>query len=104
MSTDHDKFVNSQRRHRDQSAIKRQVDIARQHGLGFDDTVIREPHRLVKRHSMDCGQPNCSLCGNPRRQRGKKKDQLTAQEKRLFQDTDFPNPHHNNGLPQKETK
>lgn len=101
MSTEHDKFVNSKRRHDDETKIKRQVKIAKQHGLGFNDEVIKKPHRLVKRHAMDCGKPNCFLCGNPRKTH---KDKLTQQEKRLFQDIDFPNPHRNNGLPPKETK
>jgi hypothetical protein len=44
---------------------------------------------------MDCGNPQCPLCGNPRRIN----KQLTAQEKRLFQDVDTPNDKHSNGLP-----
>jgi hypothetical protein len=103
MSTNRDKFVNSQRRHRDENAVKRQVKIARQHGMQFKDQVIKEPHRLAKHHAMDCGQPGCVLCGNPRRnKRNKTKDRLTTQERRAFQDTNAPNSRHNNGLPNTE--
>jgi hypothetical protein len=89
------KFINSQRRHRDQNAVNRQVKIAKAHGLGFYDKAIKEPHRLVKHHAMDCGQPGCMMCGNPRKTH---KDKLTAQEKRLFQDTEKVTDKHSNGL------
>ena len=26
-----------------------------------------QPHRWAKRHALDCGRPNCGVCGNPRR-------------------------------------
>ena len=90
------KFLNSQRRHRDELAVKKQVKIAKTHGLSNKDKVIKEPHRLAKHHVMDCGNPQCPLCGNPRRSH---KDKLTAQEKRLFQDVEKTTDKHSNGLP-----
>jgi hypothetical protein len=89
------KFLNSQRRHRDELAVKKQVKIAKTHGLSNKDKVIKEPHRLAKHHVMDCGNPQCPLCGNPRRTH---KDKLTAQEKRLFQDIEKTTDKHSNGL------
>jgi len=89
------KFLNSQRRHRDELAVKKQVTIAKTHGLTHKDKVIKEPHRLAKHHVMDCGNPQCPLCGNPRRTH---KDKLTAQEKRLFQDIEKTTDKHSNGL------
>jgi hypothetical protein len=89
------KFLNSQRRHRDELAVKKQVKIAKAHGLSNKDKVIKEPHRLAKHHVMDCGNPQCPLCGNPRRSH---KDTLTAQEKRLFQDVEKTTDKHSNGL------
>jgi hypothetical protein len=44
---------------------------------------------------MDCGRPGCAMCGNPRHIH---KDSLTAQEKRLFQDTEKITDRHSNGL------
>ena len=44
---------------------------------------------------MDCGNPQCPLCGNPRRTH---KDTLTAQEKRLYQDVEKTSDKHSNGL------
>ena len=89
------KYLNSRRRQKTENAINRQVKIAKQHGLGFKDQVIKEPHRLSKHHTMDCGNPKCFLCGNPRKSH---KDKLTAQEKRMYQDTDKRSDRHSNGL------
>ena len=95
MSTEQDKLKNSRRRHADETAINRQVKIAKKHGLTEQDRAIKEPHRMVKHHAMDCGQPGCVLCGNPR----KLFNQLTTQEKRLFQDVEQQSEKHSNGLP-----
>ena len=89
------KFLNSQRRHRDESAVKKQVKIAKLNGLTHKDKAIKEPHRLAKHHAMDCGIPGCPLCSNPRRSH---KDKLTAQEKRLYQDIEKTSDKHSNGL------
>ena len=94
MSNEQAKFLNSRRRHKNDVAIARQVRIAKQHGLGFHDQVIKEPHRLAKHHTMDCGQPGCMLCGNPR----KVFKQRTAQEKRMYQDMDKITDKHSNGI------
>ena len=95
MSNDTAKFLNSRRRHKNDVAIARQVKIAKAHGLTNKDKAIKEPHRLAKHHVMDCGNPDCYLCGNPRKTH---KDKLTAQEKRLFQDTEKITDKHSNGL------
>ncbi len=98
MANDFAKFKNSKRRHKDDIAIARQVRIAKQHGLGFNDKQISEPHRHSKHHAMDCGQPGCSLCGNPRRNSWYKSERLTPQERRLFQDIEQQRDKHSNGL------
>jgi len=98
MSNDTAKFLNSRRRHKTDVAIARQVRIAKQHGLGFNDKHIKEPHRHAKHHAMDCGNPKCSLCGNPRRNVWFKSDRLTTQEKRMFQDVEKRTDRHSNGL------
>jgi hypothetical protein len=95
MSHESDKLRNSTRRHRDETAVKKQAKIARSHGLTDKDKVLREPHRLTKHHAMDCGNPDCYLCGNPRKTH---KDKLTAQEKRMYQDTEAVTDRHSNGL------
>mgnify|MGYP003351192906 FL=1 len=86
MANDQAKFLNSRRRHKNDVAIARQLKIAKQHHLPgtLRSPQERQPHRMAKHHAMDCGNPKCYLCGNPRKTHGK--DRLTAQEKRLFQD------------------
>jgi hypothetical protein len=83
------KFLNSQRRYRDEIAVKRQVKIAKEFGI-----PVKEPHKFAKHHAMNCGNPNCVMCGNPR----KTFKELTQQEKRLFQDTEKITDKHSNGL------
>lgn len=90
MSTDKEKFTNSQRRHRDEAAVAKQVRIAKSHGK-----TVKDPHRMVKRKAMDCGNPKCHLCGNPRRFH---KDKLTAQEKKHLQDLEAVRDKKHNGL------
>ena len=80
MSNEQDKAKHGTRIHRAWTAIKRQLKIAKAHGIS---QAIAEPHRLAKHHAMDCGQPHCTVCGNPRHNKANKgKDKLTAQEKR----------------------
>lgn len=100
MSNDLAKFINSRRRHKTDVAIARQVKIAKEHGLGFNDKHIKEPHRHAKHHAMDCGNPQCGLCGNPRhvRKGGAGGGGLTVQERRQMQDLDARRDRHNNGL------
>lgn len=96
MSNELAKYINSRRRFKDETAIKKQVKIAKAHGLSSKDKAVKEPHRLAKHHAMDCGRPGCAMCGNPRHIH---KDGLTAQEKRLFQDTESIRDRHSNGTP-----
>lgn len=95
MTHEQDKIKASRRRHNDETAVNKQKRIARAHGYNENDKVIKQPHRLAKHHVMDCGNPECYLCGNPRKTH---KDKLTAQEKRLFQDLDKKTDKHSNGL------
>jgi hypothetical protein len=77
MSTEEDKIKHSKRLLKDENAIKKQVKIAKAAGM-----TVREPHKFVKKHAMDCGNPECFLCGNPRKTH---KDSLTMQEKSFKQ-------------------
>jgi hypothetical protein len=79
MSKEEDKIKHGNRIHRAWVAIKKQLRIAKSHGLTQNDRMVAEPHRLAKHHVMDCGNPDCYLCGNPRKTH---KDKLTIQEKR----------------------
>ncbi len=90
MHTPQERDKKNLRIQRNENAIKKQVKIARAHGMN-----VKEPHKFAKHHALDCGQPGCVLCGNPR----KIFNELTTQEKRLFQDVEQPRDKHSNGLP-----
>ena len=72
MSKQEDRDKHSSRLHADDNAIRKQVKIAKAHGI-----EIKEPHKLVKHHALNCGNSNCVMCGNPRKIWGEK----TMQEK-----------------------
>lgn len=62
------------RRHKTQVHIRKQLEIWQHVNDGFEV----EPHYFHKKSAMDCGNPQCYLCGNPRRVIGEK----TIQEQR----------------------
>lgn len=102
MSTEDDKFKHSKRLQKDENAVNKQLKIAKQHtSFPSENKVVKEPHRLSKHHAMDCGNPECYLCGNPRKTH---KDKLTQQEKRIFQDLEKTTGKHSNGLPTEDTE
>ena len=96
MSTEQDKFKHSKRLLKDENAVKKQVKIAKEFGV-----PVKEQHKFVKHHAMDCGNPDCYLCGNPRKTH---KDKLTTQEKRMFQDVEKTSDKHSNGILPKDTE
>ena len=90
MRTPQERDKKNLRIQRDENAVRKQTKIARAHGM-----EVKEPHKFAKHHAMDCGNPDCYLCGNPRKTH---KDKLTVQEKRLFQDAEKTTDRHSNGL------
>lgn len=74
MSKDEDKIKHSKRLLKDENAIKKQVKIAKSHGV-----PVENAHGFAKHHVMDCGQPGCVLCGNRRKVFGEK----TIQEEKF---------------------
>jgi hypothetical protein len=76
MSDTETKEKHSKRIHSKETAIKKQVKIAKSHGFHTGPE-----HRLSKIHATTCGDPNCAMCGNPR----KFFKEPTIQEKRFYQ-------------------
>ena len=77
MSTEEDKIKHSKRLLKDECAVAKQVKIAKAHGMN-----VKEVHKFAKQHAMDCGNPKCGMCGNPRHIH---KDSFTVQEKSFKQ-------------------
>jgi len=76
MSTEEDKFKHSKRILKDENAIRKQLKIAKAHNV-----LVKTPHEFAKHHAMNCGNPNCVMCANPRKVWKEK----TIQEKRFEQ-------------------
>lgn len=76
MSTEQDKLKHSSRLYQDEVHIKKQTRIAKSHGID-----VKDPHKFVKQHALDCGNPKCIICASPR----KIFKELTIQEKRFYQ-------------------
>lgn len=99
MSGEQIKAKVSKRRLKDDNAVRKQVKIAKAHGITASDKQLKEPHRYAKHHAMDCGNPGCILCSNPRHNKLSKKERLTVQERKFFQDVEHKKYKKGNGLP-----
>lgn len=76
MSDEIQKEQHSKRIHQKQVKIKKQVKIAKAYGMD-----VRQPHKFAKHHALDCGNPECIMCSNPRKIFGER----TIQEQRFYQ-------------------
>jgi hypothetical protein len=74
MSDPNTKYRKSKRIAKTGNSARKQYNIAKEHGMNPDSL-----HKFAKKHAMDCGNPKCFLCGNPRKTH---KDKLTVQEKK----------------------
>ena len=61
MSDELTKEKHSRRIQKTQNKIKRQQDIAK-----VNHVNVKDPHRFAKKHAMNCGNPKCIMCSNPR--------------------------------------
>jgi len=103
MSNETAKFLNSRRRHKTDVHIARQLKIAKS-SSSYNPKLDREPHRLAKHHAMDCGNPKCGLCGNPRHIRKGEDGSYTVQERRQMQDVEAVRDVRSNGLAPEQEK
>jgi hypothetical protein len=76
MSNEEDKFKHSKRLLKNENAMHKQAKIAKEYGM-----PVKEPHKYEKHHAMNCGNPKCHMCSNPRKVFGEK----TIQEQKFEQ-------------------
>ena len=57
-----DKSKHQERIQQKENKIKKQLKIAKAFSIPF-----KEPHKLLKRSVISCGDPNCIGCANPRK-------------------------------------
>ena len=93
MSTEQDKIKHSKRLLKEDNAIHKQLQIAKEMGHMGHNKFIREPHRLAKHHALDCGNPKCLLCHSE-----KVFGHKTIQEQRFEQDMEHTRDKRSNGL------
>ena len=58
------KEKHSKRIQQKENYVKRQTKIARSHGFPIKSG---EEHYLAKHSAVTCGDPDCAMCGNPRK-------------------------------------
>ena len=95
MSEELEKVKHSKRIQQKENHVKRQAKILKgyQSPNEMPNRQLKEPHRLAKRHAMNCGNPKCLMCGNPR----KMFKELTIQEQRAHQEMEIARGRHSNG-------
>lgn len=83
MSDELSKKQHSRRLQLDENAINKQVRIAKDYNMHQNGKwkYIEQPHRNHKKHILNCGNPKCYMCANPR----KVSKEKTIQEKRFEQ-------------------
>jgi serine/threonine protein phosphatase PrpC len=83
MSDEMSKEKKSKRIHADETAIARQIRIAKDLHMDRNGRwkYLDQPHRNHKKHILNCGDSKCAMCGNPRKFFKEK----TIQEKRFDQ-------------------
>lgn len=94
-----DQLVKQQRTrrlHQKKVKIQKQYKIVKEYHRPSDGKIrdMEEPHRMHKKHALNCGDPNCVMCGNPRKFFG----EPTIQEQKFNQNIDTTRDKHSNGL------
>ena len=79
MSDQETKEKHSRRLYDDEVHVKKRTNILKELHSSLDDKTKKQPHRLHKISGMNCGNPKCVMCGNPRKVFGEK----TIQEKKF---------------------
>lgn len=57
----------SRRLHDEETHIKKRYRLLKEKSSFLGRKVERQPHRLSKVSGMNCGNPHCVMCMNPRR-------------------------------------
>lgn len=71
MSSDEERIRRSKRKHKARMKMIRQYKIAKDYNClptGYEDTI----HIFHKHKALNCGNPDCVMCGNPRKMFGQK--------------------------------
>ena len=97
MSNEKDKIVHSERLHQKEVKIQKQYKIAKEYHRPYEKwRTLDQPHRMHKMRAMNCGDPNCAMCGNPRKFFGEEtiQERKHKQEK-YYKDNNYENSNEN---------
>ena len=78
MSDQYAKDKHSKRLHADETHVRKRTKLIKE----VQHREVKEPHKLHKVTGMNCGNPHCVLCMNPRKSFG----EMTIQEKKFYQE------------------
>lgn len=68
MSHDQHKLKHSKRRYDTNLIIKKRKKLLKEYNLDYANNLcIKQPHRLSRMNGINCGNPGCMLCINPRK-------------------------------------
>ena len=81
LSSEITRLTRSRRKQQKWVHIAKQTKIAQKYSYSTTNKRIIEPHRNHKTHSLNCGNPRCVFCSNPRKMFGEK----TIQELSFYQ-------------------
>lgn len=82
MSDQETRVKHSRRLYDDEVHIKKRTNTLKELHSSLDDRTKKQPHRLHKVTGMNCGNPKCVMCMNPR----KAWKDMTVQEQSFYQE------------------
>ncbi len=57
-------MTRAERRHNTRKVINKRKDLL---GINWNKKYTQQPHRLAKYNGVNCGNPKCIICANPRK-------------------------------------
>lgn len=72
----------SKRFYADEVCVQRRKKLLKELNSSLDSSTDKQPHRLHKVSGMNCGNPKCVMCMNPR----KAWKELSTQEQSFYQE------------------
>lgn len=57
-------MTRAERRHNTKKIIQKRKNLL---GTNWNDLYNKQPHRLSKMNGVNCGDPKCIMCSNPRK-------------------------------------
>lgn len=89
MSNPEERMKHAERIGQKETKLKKTVRLAKEYGITH---VLKEPHKYHKHSPLNCGNPNCVMCMNPRKAFHEKTIQEKSFEQKKLHDEPKPEP------------